>query len=182
MKRARNHAPLLVLAIASAAVVCALYAYMFHVVSASVSLADAARNAALSEKEDQSRDKSLVATASTTALDRARLASFLVPAEDEVLFITALESLGPQSGSSVSIASIAADSLSGAPSGTIGSAHAHIDASGSWPSVMRALSLAERMPYAVSISGVSLNASAAGAGSHHTWALSFDIQAPVISP
>jgi len=167
-----HHIPLLILAVAVIAVAGSLYVYMFYATAASVDRANVARAVVLREKADQSQEKSLVVAASTTESDRSRLASFFVPADNVVSFITALESLGPESGSSVSIASISSDSLSVA---------AHIDAHGSWLSVMRALSLAERMPYAVSISNVRMDESGTGAGSKsHAWSLSMDIKALIL--
>jgi hypothetical protein len=181
MKHFHHHIPLLILAVAVTAVAGSLYAYMFYATASSVARANSARDVVALEKADQSQEKSLIATASTTESNRARLASFFVPADSVVSFITALEALGPESRSAVSIASISSDSLSGKASGTIGSAQAHIDARGSWSSVMRALSLAERMPYAVSISNVLLDESAASAGSkNHMWSLSMDIKALIL--
>jgi alkylhydroperoxidase/carboxymuconolactone decarboxylase family protein YurZ len=180
MKHPHSHIPFLVLAIAVTATVAALYAYMFYAASASVRQANLARDIAHAEGIDQSQARSLSALASSTADSRAHLASFFVPADNVVVFITALESIGPQSGSTVSLATVDADSLAGAPAGTIGSVRAHVDAHGGWPSVMRALSLAERMPYAVSIDNVRMDAS--GFAAKSSWNLSFDIQAAVIVP
>jgi hypothetical protein len=172
MKHHHTHIPFLILAIAVIVVAGSLYIYMFYASAASVDRANIARAVVLREKADQSQEKSLVAAASTTESDRARLASFFVPADDAVSFITALESIGLQSGAQVSIASISSDSLS---------VQAHIDAHGSWSSVMRALSLAERMPYAVSISNVRMDESGAVAGSKsHAWSLSMDIKALIL--
>ena len=162
MKHSQRHIPFLTLSFAVAATVVALYAYMSYATADSVRQADLARYAVGTEGTDQSETKSLLELASSTGSSRAELPSFFVPADDVVAFITALESLGPQSGSSVSIASIDADSLSGSPAGSIGAARAHIVAIGSWQSVMRALALAERMQYAVSVNGVRLDASSAG--------------------
>jgi hypothetical protein len=181
MKHSHNHIPLLILAIAVTAMAGSLYAYMFYATTASVARANSASDVVALEKADQSQEKSLMSVASTTAIDRARLASFFVPADSVVSFITALEALGPESGSAVSIASIASDSLSGKTSGTVGSAQAQINARGSWSSVMRALSLAERMPYAVSISNVRMDESGAMAGSKsRSWNLSLDIKALIL--
>jgi hypothetical protein len=169
------------LAVAVTAVVAALYAYMFYATSASVRQSNAARDIVRAEGTDQSQAKSISELAASTAASRARLASLFVPADNIVVFITALESLGPQSGSTVSLATIDADSLAGAPAGTIGAIRAHINASGSWASVMRVLSLAERMPYAVSIDHVRLDASSLDSTAHSAWSLSLDIQAAMIA-
>ncbi len=180
MKHPHSHIPFLILSIAISATVVALYAYIVHATAASVRQANLARDIVLAEKSDQSESATLSGIASSTAPLRARLASFFVPADDVVAFITVLESIGPQSGSAVSIASIDADSLAGRPAGTIGAVRAHIDVHGGWSSVMRALALAERMPYAVSIDHVQLDSSSAGPANGRSWSLSFDIQADMI--
>lgn len=189
MKHPHNHIPLLMLAVAVTATVAALYIYMFYATSASVRQANLTRGTVLAEGANQSQAKSLSELVIATAASRARLASFFVPADNVVVFITALESLGPQSGSTVSLATIDADSLTNASAGTVGTVRAHINSIGSWGSVMRALALAERMPYAVSIDHIRLDTSAsasastsAATASSHTWNLSFDIQAAMIVP
>lgn len=182
MKRHYNHTSFLTLAIVISATVAVLYVYMLYATLASVRQANLARDIVRAEQLDQSQAKSLSDLASSTATSRARLTSFLVPADDIVVFITALESLGPQSGSTVSLASIDADSLTGAPAGTIGVARAHVSAHGPWSSVTRVLALAQRLPYAVSVDHVQLNASGMDSAAKRTWDLSFDIQAATIVP
>ncbi len=179
MNHPHNHFATLILAAAVTLVIGVLYIYMFYATNASVNQADLARDIVRVEMSDQSQSKSLSQLASSTAASRAHLNSFFVPADDVVTFITSLESIGGESGSSLSLASIDADSLDGKPAGTIGTVRAHIDADGSWSSVMRALAIAENMPYAVSIDQVQLNAST-GQNGRSTWNLSFDIQAAMI--
>jgi hypothetical protein len=174
MKHPHSHIPFLVLALAVFATVAVLYAYIFYATSASVRQTNLARDAVKTERANQSQSESFLELASSTAVSRARLSSFFVPVDDVVVFITALESLGPQSGGAVSIASISAD-----PAGLV---RAGINAHGSWPSVMRVLSLAERMPYAVSVDHVRLDTSASDPASKRMWNLSFDIQAATAVP
>jgi hypothetical protein len=177
MKHTHNHIPLLILSIAVTATVISLYVYMLYATSASVRQANLARDIVLAEKANQSQAQSVSLLASSTVALRGRLGSFFVPAQDIVSFITALESIGPQSGSKTSIASIDANPLESAPIGTVGIVRAHINADGSWSSVMRALALYELMPYAISIDHLSLTLSGM-AQAHSVWSLSFDINAP----
>jgi hypothetical protein len=180
MKYHHIHIPFLTLSIAVSATIVALYAYMFYATSVSVHQANLARDIVQAEGVDQSQAKSLSELATSSAASRARLASLFVPVDNVVIFITALESLGSQSGSKISLTSVDADSLAGLPTGTIGAVRAHLSASGPWVSVMRALALAERLPYAISIDHVELNASTVDPTVHRTWDLSFDIQAATI--
>jgi hypothetical protein len=179
MKHNHNHIPFFILSISVAVTIAALYVYMFYATSNSVYQANLARDIVRAEETDQSQAKSLSELATSTTASRSRLTSFFIPADNVVVFITTLESLGPQSGSKVSLTSVDADSLVGAPVGTVGVARAHIIAQGSWSSVMRALALAERLPYAVSIDHVSL-AGSSDQASHSSWSLSFDIQGATI--
>jgi hypothetical protein len=161
--------------------VAALYVYMLYATSASVRQANLARDVVRAEGANQSQAESLSELAASTATSRARLLSFFVPADDVVAFIKALESIGPQSGSSVSMDTIDADPLSDAPPGTTGSIRAHMSAHGSWSSVMRALSIAERMQYSVSIDHVRVDSSSLDTAARRTWDLSFDIKAAMIA-
>jgi hypothetical protein len=179
MKRHHAHIPLLILAVSVAAFVAASYIYMFYRTRASIIEASLSRGAIKAEQAGQSQARSLISIASTTASDRARLESFFIPASGVVSFITALESIGPRSGSEVSLSSIDADTLAGAAHGTVGYVRARVQASGSWSSVMRTLALAENLSYASSVSGIRLDSSARGAS--RVWQLSFDIRAAMIA-
>lgn len=178
MKPNRSHVPLLIFSVVTTLVVVALYIYMFHATSVSVSRAGLARDIVTSEQNDQVAFKTLSDLVSSTAFDRARLASFFVSADNIVSFITAIESLGPQSGTKITIASIDDDLANHAPVGTIGNVHAHVDASGSWSSVIRLLSMVERMGYASSISHVRLTSNSDL--KEPSWALSFEVQTLVL--
>ena len=182
MKFNHSHIPLLILASVIVLVSMALYGYMFQATSVSVGRAVTAQNVVASEQGNKQKAKTLTSLASSTASDREMLLTFFISSDDIVSFITAIESLGPKSGSTLNITSIDADQMVGAPAGKIGKARAHVDAHGSWSSVMRLLDLAEVMPYAVTISHVRLNSSGATAKSNDAWSLAFDIQVSIIAP
>ncbi len=182
MKRPHSHIPLLILAIVVTLVVGALYAYMFRATSVAVMRAGDARDIVASEQSDQVQAKGLAALVASTAGDRDRLTSFFVSSDSIVSFITALEALGPQSGSALSIAAIDTDTPANAAPGATAHVHAHIDAHGPWSSVMRLLALAQRMEYAVVISHVKLTAGESDPKIGNIWNISFDVQAPVLVP
>jgi hypothetical protein len=175
-----SHTPLLIFAVSVFLVVSALYAYMFHATSVSVTRAGLARDIVATEENDQTQAKLLSVVASDTKLDRARLLSFFIPSDNVVYFITTLENLGSQSGTKLNLTSVDSDSLTNSPIGTMGKAHAHIDASGSWNAVMKLLALSERMPFATSISNVRLNLGLVDAKSTRTWNISFDVESLVL--
>ncbi len=180
MKKYHSHIPLLIFAISVTLVVAALYGYMFQATSMSVSRAALARDIVASEEQDQSQSKLLSSLADSTAADRAHLNSFFVSSNNVVSFITNLESLGSQSGTTLTIASINTDTASGDAPGTTGHVSAHISAYGTWSSVMRLLDLAEQMQYASTISHVQLSGGEVNAKSGRVWNIGFDVQALLI--
>jgi hypothetical protein len=80
----------------------------------------------------------------------------------------------------VRLASIDADNLDSAAPGTLGTARAHVVASGSWSAVMRALKLAEDLPYLVTVSGLSVTLTDGSAAAKRTWQATFDIKTPIL--
>jgi hypothetical protein len=176
-----SHTPLLILAIAIVLVVGALYGYMYNTMSNSVLRAGAARDIVATEQHDQAQAKNVAQMVSDTAFERARLPDLFVSSGDIVSFITSLESLGPQSGSKVVLASIDADQMTNVATGTIGHAKAHINGTGPWAAVMKLLALAERLPYASTINHVHIDAGQASDKGPQDWSISFDVQALVIA-
>lgn len=182
MKHSHSHIPLLIFAFAVTLVVGALYVYMYHATSVSIKRAGLARDIVATEQNDQAQAKKLAVLAADTSFDRAVLPNFFIPADDVVSFITSLEALGPQSGTKINLTGIDSDSLNGAAVGTVGRAHAHIDASGSWSSIMKLLDLSEHMPYAATISHVRLSVGTPDEKKQILWSIAFDIQAAVLVP
>ncbi len=180
MKHSHSHIPLLILAIAVTLVVGALYGYMYHATSISITRAGLARDIVITEQNDQTQAKKLSVIAADSAFDRAQLPNFFIPSDDLVSFITSLESLGPQSGTTISLTGIDSDPLTNAEQGTIGRARAHVDGSGTWGSIMRLLLLSEKLPYAATISHVRLSSGAPDEKKQVMWTISFDLQAAVL--
>jgi hypothetical protein len=175
-----SHLPLLIAAVAVTIFVGALYWYMFNTMSVSVVRAGAARDVVATEQHDQAQAKTLATTVSTTMSDRGRLPDLFISSDDIVSFITSIESLGPQTNTKVVLTSIDADQTASAAAGSVAHAKAHVEASGSWPGVMRLLGLVERLPYASNINHVRFDAGQADAKTGVTWSASFDIQALVL--
>ncbi|MEY2664733.1 MAG: hypothetical protein RIT04_541 [Candidatus Parcubacteria bacterium] len=137
--------------------------------------------------EEQSRSahqKSLTKLLDGVRGSQAQLSSFFVPSDRVVEFIEQIESLEKLSGAVVTLQSITAENISEAATSTVGRVDASVSVVGNWASVMKALQLAERLPYSISISGV--NVSSAGivdgasapkaAKGTSLWRMTFQIQ------
>jgi len=180
MKNKFSHIPLLIFAIAILLVVISLYGYMYGATGASVGRALTGMDFLTNEQDNASKAKLLTNLASSTLANRNELNTFYISSDNIVSFITAIEALGPQSGSTLSITSIDADSLTNAATGTIGSAHAHVTAHGSWGSVIRLLNLVEDMPYIVFVNHVRLDSVSVNQKSANSWNESFDLQISIM--
>jgi hypothetical protein len=88
---------------------------------------------------------------------QAQLTNFFVPSDRVVEFIEQIESLEKLSGATVSLQSITAENIADAATGTVGHVDASVSVVGNWASVMKALQLAERLPYSIAISGVNIS-------------------------
>ncbi len=179
MKPPQSHKPFLILAVAVTILVTALYAYMYWQVGLSVNKAIAARDIARTQGINQTREKDLVKMYESTAAERAQLGSFFIPRDETVEFIEAIELIGPQAGSEVTLSSIDADPLVNAKPGTRGDIRAHIEAQGPWNAVMKTLMIAERLPYKLRINNVRLDGSVLD-GTNREWRLRFDIVGTVV--
>jgi hypothetical protein len=189
MKRKHSHSFFLVLAVLVLIFVTALSCYLYYMIGISVSHAADARNLVSADAANKSREQNFVELYQSTSEKWLRLSNFFIPADKVVTFIESLEALGPQSGSKLTLSAIDADNLESAVPGTQGKVHARLSSTGSWSSVMRLLSLAEVLPYKITIGNVSLQsaggdvsslsvgaAKGSGAGGGHSWSISFDIQ------
>ncbi len=159
MKPPHSHKAFLILAIAVTLLVAARYVYMEWQVNVSVAKAILARDLVIAAQGSKSREQDLLKLYDNTAENRARLKGLFIPSNETVHFIEVMESMGPQSGATLTLSSIAADPLDKAKAGTFGSASAHIDATGSWFEVFKVLKLAENLPYKVYVNNVRLDTS-----------------------
>ncbi len=118
----------------------------------------------------QSNTSNLLYT--STAPDRAKLQSLFVSTDTVVSLIKSVEDIGSQSGSVVTIGSLD-DSAE--------SVKMHVSVQGSWPSVFKALTLAETLPYASNIDQATIETSVLGtSNSKRTWNLSFVLKTAMI--
>lgn len=175
----RNHIALLIIAIAITLVVCALYAYMRYAIGSSLSRAAEARIAAQNEQTYQSQRQNLMGLYNDTQNNRAKLAGFFVADDQKVTFIEKIESFGATTQAKVVLGGIVADDLATSPVGTLGRMSMHVDATGSWSSVMRVLKMAETLPYKSSVTGVRVDVASAGEGkdAKRQWHVSFMLDA-----
>lgn len=186
MKSSRSQVPLLVIAalaaLVSAGVWIAAYRYLATTTARAVEARDIVRQAA----DNKAIEQKLAAAYDATAFDRARLGSFFVPSDGVVVFIESLESLGKETGTLASISSIVTEGIDGAVAGSVGSIRAKVDITGSWEGVMRALRLAELMPYNSSIGDVMLDQSSGQSQSKTTkrqWHLTFTMSvSSIVAP
>lgn len=180
----QNHVPLLILAAAAVIVVGALLGFMHYQISSLLAQTVSAQSAIGEKQADQGRDQDLISLYGDTAADRAQMTGIFIPSDDIVDFIEAVEAIGPEAAAKISLSSINADSLDGAPAGTLGTVDADVSVSGSWPAVMQALMLSEALPYDVTIDAVRLDASIALPSAHgqrDSWSLSYNIRAEIIA-
>lgn len=157
MKHHHNHIALLLAALSITIFVWALYGYMHYAVNVSLSRALTAREAAKNEQTYKSQKQNLISLYEKTTEDRAKLISFFVADDEKVDFIEEIESFGDIVQAKVTLSDIVADDLATKPVGTLGKISIRVDVVGSWPSVMRALKMAETLPYKSSVSGVRLD-------------------------
>jgi hypothetical protein len=187
-----NHSTFLFMAILVGLFALSVYGYLYYKINLSLEKTAKAQSLVNSAALTKEREKTFMQTYEKTASKWSRLQSLFVKSGEVVNFIEAVESLGSESGSKVAISSIDADNLDNAPAGKEGSIRMNVTANGSWQSVMRALSLAETLPYKVTINNVQASASSENIKSSDVkgskvetvskaWNLSFSLQAAMIS-
>jgi len=177
MKHIHSHIGLLILAVLTLGISVVVYISMQNAVASSIAHALTARNLVRTEQVNSSQEQSILQIYQETATDRARLLQNFVPSDTVVTFIEAIENLGAETGSQVTLTGITADPLEGALVGTTGNVSGHVTASGSWSAVMSVLTLAEVLPYKVTTDNIAMNVSVVpdGKGQKRIWNMSFDI-------
>jgi hypothetical protein len=178
------------MAILVALFVASVYGYLYYAINSSLEKTVKAQSLVDSATLTKEREATFMQTYEKTASKWSRLQGFFVKSGEVVGFIEAVESLKEQSGSDVSLSSIEADNLDNAPPGKEGSIRMRVSARGSWQSVMRVLSLAEALPYKVTINNVQAGVStekeeevkeSKNISVGKIWDLSFSLQAAMIS-
>jgi len=180
MKNTPHHAILLILAFSVTLLVGVVYGYMHYVVKISITRAAIARDIVAMEKANKGREQGVQALHQRTIEARDSISQFFIPANRVVEFIEAIEALGPQTRSIVTLSSID-DIPPGQIDGSVyGLARAHVEARGSWSSVMRALSLAENFPYAISVKDTRVDS--IGSGGESSWKADFTLEVLLSAP
>ena len=177
-----NHLLLFIMAFCITIFTGAIYAYMYHMIDLSLERTVKLQTVVDSNALSKIREQSFLQTYNLTAQKWASLSNYFVEPGRIVNFIESVEDLGKESGSKVTIATIDADNLDNAKVGTEGSLRTHIVTQGTWTEVMRALSLAEVMPYKLSINNVRADSSTEKMSdatkanpAKVIWSLSFDM-------
>lgn len=108
---------------------------------------------------DMNRDKNLRAAKAALSENKAEISlldSYFVKSDGVVDFINGLEALGNKNGVTINIASVSVESDPKAKATLYEMLRLKIEISGSWASVTNFIAILENIPYAVSISQVSL--------------------------
>lgn len=159
-----------------------LYIYLYEATHSYVVQAIDTNAAVLSSEATRAQGKDIVKLAESTMAERAKITSLFVPAGKEVVFIKALEAVGTDSGSSVTLSSIHADAPEDTSKNHIGSISANVTAAGTWSEVMRALELSETFQFKSSLNNVTLSFQGVGADKVRRWQLAFVITASTLIP
>ena len=185
MKTNHGHRLLLTLAVMTTVLAITLYIYVQNTISVSRDNVVHVKEFALAEQLNKSRQGILTKIYQSTISNRTNLRKLFLNNDNKVLFIEMIENIGPASGSAVSLLTI----NDGLPNNTnkksvFGNAIAHVEITGNWISVMKALYLVENLPINTSINRINLNTSDSVVDSKtvkHNWKLSFYIQTIMLS-
>lgn len=159
--KSQSHKSLLLISFISLVIAALAYGYMNKSVGISSSNIEDMRTRIKSEDDVRAQARALLALSTDTASDRAKLRALALPSDKVVNLIVAVEAISSESGSKVTIANIGSPD-SGQESTSTASSSAsmvnmNVTATGSWTSVMRALVLAENLPYVSNIDSVRLD-------------------------
>jgi hypothetical protein len=178
MKSISGHAPFLILSLAVTAVVIAANFYMHSAIGIKAHQAHDATLAVAAASANKSMQASYLSAWQGSSADWSKLQAFFVPADQPVVFIKAIESLGKETNGAIKLATISADNLDGDAPGTIGTIRATLTASGPWSTVMQSLQLIESMPSGLTVDSVRLSSGGPqGKSLQNIWQASFTIAA-----
>ncbi len=176
----RSHTGALIVSTLILVVIILAYMYMHSVVRMSVEQALAARDQVASNEITRAQNKTLDTVYRDTANNRDRVSHAFISSNELVKLIVAVESIGPQSGTTLSLSSIDTVATDSADSSSPRTAVIHAIAHGSWAATTKALQLAETLPYVSSLGQVSLDTVVVGTSTaKRVWNLTFDLRAPV---
>ncbi|MBP6858510.1 MAG: hypothetical protein KBC33_01610 [Candidatus Pacebacteria bacterium] len=176
MKHHHSHTALFIIACSTVLVVFGVYGYMRHRITASLERVIQGRHLVAEHTISEQKQDALAELYSASTEDRHAAKKLFVPEDSTIAFIESIESIGPSSGSTVELSAIEADAP-GESSG-VGRIRVHVEAVGSWSTVMRAVMLAENLSYGVSVSNLRIDASGGSSAKDRLgWKASFVIEA-----
>ena len=180
----RFHIFLLVFALVVTIIVTWLYFHIQEVISNTIESTASARSIILNDQIDRISQDNVLQIYNSTAADRTKLKSVMIPSDQILSFIQTLETLGPKSGADVTVSSIGSDLSDNSLPGKRGTISVHIEVKGSWATVMKALILSENLPFESTIDGVGLSGSIQDQGKVKVpvWNISFNLKAMSVVP
>ena len=150
-----SHFILIIFAIAALVLSATGYVVLYRLVVSKAEGSSQALALVAVENERQLHEQEIMTAYTDSTNDRSRLSSFILSSADIVSFIEAVEKIGTDSGTVLDMTAIDQQPAV-IDAGSFGYVTAHIDISGSWPNVMRALTLIENMPYSITLSNLNL--------------------------
>ncbi len=182
-----RHYILLIFAIATALMSGMGYTFLYRTVMSQSAQATELKAQVALENEKKNHETNAAGIYKQSSIDRSRVGDFIVSQDKIVDFIETIEKIGEEAGAPLALSVIATEDLSAKPENSIGTFTAHVESSGSWASVMRALMLVENMPYSVSLNAIRLRKSSdvslekdKSKGGSNEWNMSFTIRALTI--
>ncbi len=152
-----RHYVLLVFAVIALAVTIFGYAFLReHIYSTSILAANMKQEVNLFN-EKQVREHSVSSAYTQSAEARTKIVSSLVKQDDAVTLIERFEKIGDDTDTSIELSAISNDEVVVEKGIPMSHFRAHIEAKGSWSSIMRTLLLIENMPYNVSVGNLRLS-------------------------
>ena len=132
-----------------------IYVYLYKATSDEVAKTLTSRNILRNTQSARLQGNQTLDLLSTTADKRMRSTTYFVPADNAVAVIQAIESIGKQSGATVTISSINATN----PDDTthVGRVSASVGINGTWKDVLEAIALFETLPYDRSMNQLNLH-------------------------
>lgn len=171
----------LVLSTAAFVILVIVYFYIHKGVNDQIARTNVALVEVANQQYKKDNQKSIVDSLHSVGVGKEKIGSSFVQEDQVVGFIEKVESIGDITGKPISISAINADDISGAAVGTVGKIKAHVSSSGSWPTVMKTLTLAEKLPYSVLINNLRFDLSGISEATGKSlataqWRIDFDIE------
>ena len=156
MQANHKHYTLIIISILAIASSFTGYFLFFKIILHESSQADKSSSVIALNNEKKSLEKKKEGIFKSKVEDRAFITKIILPQDEIVGFIEKVENISNDTKAEVSISSIGNNMSANSKVGDMGYMTAHIEAKGSWQSIMQTLSLVENMPYSISINNIRL--------------------------